>query len=118
MMFIDFECCSYCSRGSDFGRYLANYKHVEGVFSDEPWPSDEETIIFLEQYRQEFARLNGDHWLQGEQNSIEQLLLEAKIFGLLVYLVDIIFGIFMFSLADTVEAAETFIVSLYLIFFK
>lgn len=80
---VDFDYSTINYRGIDLGRYFSNYRHEEDMFGDEGFPTDEEMALFLEEYRQECARIQGPQYL--EANPLEQIIREAKIFTLTAY---------------------------------
>ena len=75
---MDFDYSTYNYRGYDLGRYFSNYRHTDDMFGNEGFPRDEQMGLFLNEYRLECAKVQGDHYLKLEINSLEQLIKEAK----------------------------------------
>lgn len=69
------------------GRYFFSYKaDYEDDLSGQPFPTDEEMRLFLGEYRNEFAKHSDWNYLADPDNSMQQLLKEAKVFLLHGYL--------------------------------
>ncbi|KAH9396450.1 hypothetical protein TYRP_019857 [Tyrophagus putrescentiae] len=108
---VDFDYSTYNYRGYDLGRYFSNYRHTDDMFGNEGFPTDEQMGLFLNEYRQECAKVQGDHYLKLEINSLEQLIKEAKVFLLNALTIDYFFCLMMYSLNPTGEKKEYFLKS-------
>src|SRR5699024_8669503 len=108
LFLVDFDYATYNYRGYDLGRYFSNYRHEEDMFGNEGFPADEEMNLFLDAYREECGRLQGDHYLQAEINSIEQLIKEAKVFALKAFS-EYVFCIMMYTLDPTGPQKDYFL---------
>lgn len=109
---VDLDYVNFQPRGIDLGRYFSNYRHKEDMFGDEGFPTDEEMKLFLEEYRQESGRLSSQkNYLQDPVNSIENLILESKVFIQQSCFVDAWFGIFMYLQNLDNEQTKHFLVS-------
>lgn len=108
---VDFDYSTYNYRGYDLGRYFSNYRHTDDMFGNEGFPTDEQMGLFLNEYRLECAKVQGDHYLKLEINSLEQLIKEAKVFLLNALTIDYFFCLMMYSLNPTGEKKEYFLKS-------
>lgn len=108
---VDFDYSTYNYRGYDIARYFSNYRHVDDMFGDEGFPTDQEMSLFLEEYRQECAQVQGDSYLQQQINSLQQLIKEAKVFVLNAYAVDFFFCLMMYTLDAKSDKKHYFLVS-------
>ena len=66
---------------------------------------------FIEFYREESTRIHGPKYAESEQNSVEAILREAKLFVLFTFLQETIFSVRMASFASTEEKREMLMVS-------
>ncbi|KAH9403865.1 hypothetical protein TYRP_014376 [Tyrophagus putrescentiae] len=105
---VDFDYSTINYRGIDFGRYFSNYRHEDDMFGDEGFPTDEEMALFLEEYRQECARIQGQFYL--EANPLEMLIREAKIFAMQAYS-DFFFCLMMYTNDPKGPRKDYFLVS-------
>lgn len=69
---------------------------------------------FINWYRDEYSKINGNDWNFQINNSSENLLRESKVFCLHAYMIDIIFCMWMASrhLNDSIDVATDFMVKL------
>ncbi|KAJ6221871.1 hypothetical protein RDWZM_000416 [Blomia tropicalis] len=109
---IDFDYSCFFYRGFDLGRYFSNYRHREDMFGDEGFPTDDEMKLFLEAYRNECGRLQGDQYLLNENNSLERLIIESKVFTLMAYS-DYFFCLMMYTNNPTGPKKDYFLESAY-----
>lgn len=109
---IDFDATSMNNRGADFGDYFANYRHKED-FADEGFPSDEEMSLFLNEYRTECGRILGAEFLSKEENTLEHMIDESKMYTLDSYIGGTFFGLMWYQQVHNTEKGQYFLVSLY-----
>lgn len=108
---MDFDYSTYNFRGYDLGRYFSNYRHVkDDMFSNESLPSDKEMFLFLKEYQLECSKVQGKFYLNQKINSIDQLVLESKVFLLNALTIDFFFCLMMYCLNPTGEKNEYFLV--------
>lgn len=100
------------NRGADFGDYFANYRHRED-FADEGFPSDTEMSLFLNEYRAECGRILGTEFLNKEENSLEHMIDEAKMYTLGAYIGGTFFGLMWYQEVHATEKGQYFLVSWY-----
>lgn len=93
---VDFDYSTTNYRGTDIGRFFSSYKHTDDNFGNEPFPTDEEMKLFLEEYRTECVSIMGDSYDKDPINSIEQMIKEAKIYALVGIFVDFWFCLLMY----------------------
>lgn len=92
------------------GRYFSNYRHVlDNMFSNEGFPTDEEMYLFLKEYQLECSKVQGKHYLE-QNNSIQQLTREVKVFLLDALTIDFFFCLVLYSLDPKGEKSEYFLV--------
>lgn len=94
---IDFDFSNVNYRGLDIGRYFSNYRQIEEMFGYADFPSDDEMKILLVEYREECGRLQGAHYLEQEENSLQQLIREGKVFALFAY-IDFFFCLMLYTM--------------------
>lgn len=109
--FIDFELSLYSFRGLDIGRYFVDAFQSE-QFHCEDIISDSLMMEFINWYRDEYSKINGNDWNFQINNSSENLLRESKVFCLHAYMIDIIFCMWMASrhLNDSIDVATDFMI--------
>ncbi|CAG2103296.1 unnamed protein product [Medioppia subpectinata] len=83
---IDWDWCCYTYRGADFGDYFMNWCQTELDFGGEPFPTDDQMLVFIDAYIREMTAINGNSFTQLEINSRKRLIMEAKVFALLGYI--------------------------------
>lgn len=114
--FVDFEYCSYNHRGFDLARYFTTFKHCYNTPDTmKVFPPNEEMLTFLNEYRNEFARLTSPEYLDDPINSVEQLIRETQIFSLYTYASDICFYLQMFIRNPDNDRTEVYLVCILLV---
>ncbi|CAG2103516.1 unnamed protein product [Medioppia subpectinata] len=86
---IDWDYCCYTYRGADFGDYFMNWCQTELDFGGEPFPTDDQMLVFINAYIREMTAINGNSYTQLEINSRHRLIKEAKVFALLGYIKEV-----------------------------
>ena len=117
--FIDFDLSGYFYLGCDIGRYFADCTHNE--FHGDDLIPDSIMLEFIEYYLEECREIFGPLFGTSDKNNsskastvnCETILIEAKIFVLFSYWMDIIFTIWMaekYSRSNQIEKMKQFVV--------
>jgi len=89
LYFIDLDFAMFQYRGMDLGIYFESFGQKEYRFGEGPLPDDKKIVEFLEIYRQECSKCLGEDYLEKEENSIERMLSEVKVFVLYSYFLSV-----------------------------
>ena len=85
----DFDLTGYNYRGSDFSFMMREWTHkhfIQSMKSIEGLPTGSELRPFIEIYVDECQRIYGKSFSENENNSVDHILKEAKVFLLFTYL--------------------------------
>ncbi|CAG2100035.1 unnamed protein product [Medioppia subpectinata] len=82
LVICDYEYASYANRGMDLGHVIGEWgREGNDIMSDETFAADSVVKQLLQLYINENEIIYGESWSQNENNSMDQLLREAKNFG-------------------------------------
>ena len=99
----DFEYANYTYRALDFGMLFSQWG--EKKFERKPLAADEVMRPFFEEYIDEMIRIHGrEKYLSDKRNTVERMLLEAKVF----HLIGIMFGCVFCLQLDEEKQIEMF----------
>jgi choline/ethanolamine kinase len=96
----DHELSMYSYRSHDFA-WLFNFWGKQ-PFEIKPYPSDDVIKPFLEFYHEECVKIHGKYFEKDKRNSISNLMIETKVFHLVI---DLLSGIYM-MLMDPIDGVE------------
>ena len=86
LVFCDFEWSAYGWRGFDLAHLFTEWQRDEFNIGIPLMPSDQQIQWFLNNYIEQFSKINGHQIYQDQRNDINYLMKETKTFMLIIYM--------------------------------